>query len=388
MVPAGDDTWSTLTDNGYGARENSADYQLAVYRIDPRFGESTPEVLSATVLRDPDGHVPWQIVCDQTGDPLPDLSINVLPSEPPDACGTDSRRASSPASTSIPSRSSSRRMGRSGSARSSDRPCSTSTPPAGCWNHPSRPRASRRPRTRRSTSPAGEQPNVATSRGFEGLAISPDRRTLYPLLEGAVGSDHPQDVLMLTFDIRRRRFRDDVRRIRLEMPGAKVNLTVLFRTNGERAYPNVGASVTRAPDARQLRTTPRPTGRSPSSSSTRSEPQSAAHDRADSRPSRRLRRRRRGVSGTARPVARLVRDPRSSRRLRPLRGHPPVDHRVRRRRRHRHHDRQAPQRLRRRGLPDGRQPDLPPARRRSSDAPAPRARPRCRAGSSSSRSRR
>ena len=74
----------------------------------------------------------------------------------------------------------------------------------------------------------GEEPNVATSRGFEGLAISPDRKTLYPLLEGAVGSDHPQDVLMLTFDIRRRRYRDDVRRIRLEMPGAKVNLTVLL----------------------------------------------------------------------------------------------------------------------------------------------------------------
>ena len=74
----------------------------------------------------------------------------------------------------------------------------------------------------------GEEPNVATRRGFEGLAISPDRKTLYPLLEGAVGSDHPQDVLMLTFDIRRRRYRDDVRRIRLEMPGAKVNLTVLF----------------------------------------------------------------------------------------------------------------------------------------------------------------
>ena len=89
MVPAGNDTWWTLTDNGFGARDNSADYQLAVFRIDPNFDGSTPEVLSATVLRDPDGHVPWQIVCDQTGDSLPDLSINVLPGEPPDACGTD-----------------------------------------------------------------------------------------------------------------------------------------------------------------------------------------------------------------------------------------------------------------------------------------------------------
>ena len=89
MVPAGDDTWWTLTDNGFGARENSADYQLAVYRIDPHFGQSAPEVRSATVLRDPDHHVPWKIVCDQTGAPLPDLSINVLPATPPPACGSD-----------------------------------------------------------------------------------------------------------------------------------------------------------------------------------------------------------------------------------------------------------------------------------------------------------
>ncbi len=91
MVPTGEGTWWALTDNGFGARENSTDYQLAIYEVDPHFGESTPELLSAIVLRDPDGHVPWQIVCDQTGTALPDLSINVLPTTPPPACGTDPR---------------------------------------------------------------------------------------------------------------------------------------------------------------------------------------------------------------------------------------------------------------------------------------------------------
>ena len=75
------------------------------------------------------------------------------------------------------------------------------------------------------------------------MAISPDRRTLYPLLEGAVGGDRPQDVLMFTFDIRRRRFTDDVHRIRLEMPGAKVNLTLLLGTDGSRAHPNATPPV-------------------------------------------------------------------------------------------------------------------------------------------------
>ena len=88
----------------------------------------------------------------------------------------------------------------------------------------------------------GERPNVATSRGFEGLAISPDRRTLYPLLEGAVGDDSAQDVLMFEFDIRRRRWSNDADVIRLEMPGGKVDLTQLTRAStGLPAYPGVGA---------------------------------------------------------------------------------------------------------------------------------------------------
>ncbi len=36
---------------------------------------------------------------------------------------------------------------------------------------------------------AGEKPNLPNSKGFEGMAISPDGRTLYPLLEGATQED-------------------------------------------------------------------------------------------------------------------------------------------------------------------------------------------------------
>ncbi len=39
-------------------------------------------------------------------------------------------------------------------------------------------------------------PNLASSRGFEGMAFSPDRKTLYPLLEGAVTGD-PDDALRI-----------------------------------------------------------------------------------------------------------------------------------------------------------------------------------------------
>ena len=73
MVPAGDSTWWALADNGYGARGNSADFQLVIHRLDPRWGDAAwPRVLSTTILRDPDRRIPWTIVCDQkTGTPLP-----------------------------------------------------------------------------------------------------------------------------------------------------------------------------------------------------------------------------------------------------------------------------------------------------------------------------
>ncbi len=39
------------------------------------------------------------------------------------------------------------------------------------------------------TLPAGQAPNLAGSKGFEGMALSPNGRTLYPMLEGPVAED-------------------------------------------------------------------------------------------------------------------------------------------------------------------------------------------------------
>ena len=50
---------------------------------------------------------------------------------------------------------------------------------------------------------AGQQPTIASSKGFEGMALSPDGRTLYPLLEGPVTGDDPQTLRMWSFDSRR-----------------------------------------------------------------------------------------------------------------------------------------------------------------------------------------
>src|SRR5262249_38338259 len=71
----------------------------------------------------------------------------------------------------------------------------------------------------------------------------PDRRTLYPVFEGPVTGDDNQTVQIREFDIKKRRFTDHVRRVRLEMPGQPVNLEAL-RLAGpakERAYPDAKA---------------------------------------------------------------------------------------------------------------------------------------------------
>jgi hypothetical protein len=63
------------------------------------------------------------------------------------------------------------------------------------------------------------------------------------MLEGAVGADDPQDLRVFHFDVRRQRFNGGVSKVRLEMPGQKVNLTTLLLANGTPAYPGSTAPI-------------------------------------------------------------------------------------------------------------------------------------------------
>ena len=69
------------------------------------------------------------------------------------------------------------------------------------------------------------------------MAIDPSRSHLYPMFEGAVGEDDPQDVRILEFDLRTHRYTHNVRGMRLEMPGAKVNLAGLTPGGGRAGVP-------------------------------------------------------------------------------------------------------------------------------------------------------
>jgi hypothetical protein len=243
LVPAGHGAWWALADNGYGARNNSADWQLAIYKLDIGFGAgSRPTVLDTVVLSDPGRKVPWQTVCDPShGFALPPLSFNVLPSTPPPACGTN---PSARLLTGFDFDPESVEIARDGTFWIGDEfgPFLLHADRQGrLLEAPIAYPGVKAPQNPTLNVLGGEQPDVASSRGFEDLAISPDRKHLYAMTEGAIGADSPQDLRIATFDIEHRRFTGEVRKLRLEFPGAKVDLTTLLLTDGTRAYPNAVA---------------------------------------------------------------------------------------------------------------------------------------------------
>lgn len=56
----------------------------------------------------------------------------------------------------------------------------------------------------------GQEPNLSGSRGFEGMAFSPDRQTLYPMLEGTVTGDPEASLRIYEFDLTTQTFAEDL----------------------------------------------------------------------------------------------------------------------------------------------------------------------------------
>ena len=188
LLADGDD-WLVLSDNGYGTKANSADYLLRVNRLDIDVATGDVTVLGGFGLSDPDRVLPFPLVrADRrlTGQDLDPESFQRLPDGTfwfgeefgPSLLHTDATGKVLAAPVS---------------------PDGVRSPDAPGLN--------------------GATPTIGSSKGFEGMALSPDGRTLYPLLEGAVAGDDAQTLRMYSFDTRRGRFTGEETRMRLENPG-------------------------------------------------------------------------------------------------------------------------------------------------------------------------
>lgn len=85
IIPDGHGRFLVLADNGYGSRDNSADFILTLYRIRPDFrthggGSGTIAIESAIRLRDPLGQAPFRLTAEADSLPRGDDQVPVDPS--------------------------------------------------------------------------------------------------------------------------------------------------------------------------------------------------------------------------------------------------------------------------------------------------------------------
>lgn len=242
LIPTGTagQYWA-LSDNGYGARPNSADFQLWVHRVAPALaaGAAAPgpvQVLPGGFgLADPDRRIPWRIVCDPVGADLPPFAFNVLPATRPALCGPAGQRRLTGFDFDLESV----QIGYDGSFWFGDEfgPFLLHTDRTGrLLEAPVAVPGVRSPQDPRLDVQAGQRPTVNGSKGFEGLGISPDRTLLYPLLEGALTGDDAGELRIFTYDLKRRRF-EGSNRYRTELPAVPVDSSTLRLADGSLAYP-------------------------------------------------------------------------------------------------------------------------------------------------------
>ena len=164
-----DGTFDVLSDNGYGNRANSGDFLLRIHRIAPVFATGAVDVLGGINLTDPNRHVPFPLTrADRvlTGSDF-DVESIVRAADGSLWIGDEF----GPYVLHV------------------DRAGRLLAPPVAL------------PDVRAPENPAGS-PNLGSSKGFEGMASSPDGAYLYPLLEGTVAGDTPGDLRMYEFDVR------------------------------------------------------------------------------------------------------------------------------------------------------------------------------------------
>jgi hypothetical protein len=213
VLRAGGREFLVMPDNGFGQKANSADYVLRVYRIDPHFrtrhgGTGEIDVESFISLRDPDRKVNFPIVADMANYPNGTGTIPVDPE-------IRQRKLLTGSDFDIESF----RKAHDGTFWFGDEfgPFLLHTDASGRVLEAPFPL----PGVQSPDNPflGSATPNLPRSRGFEGMAISPNGKWLYPMLEGALTTDPDQRRLLINeFSLRTKSFTGRQWAYRLEAP--------------------------------------------------------------------------------------------------------------------------------------------------------------------------
>ncbi|MEU7827676.1 esterase-like activity of phytase family protein [Nonomuraea sp. NPDC049129] len=176
IVRRGDGSFDVLSDNGYGGKNNSADFLLRVHRVRPDFKAGTVRVLGGFNLSDPRGRVSWPLTrADRvlTGADF-DVESIVRAADGTYWIGDEFGPFL---------------LHFSATGTLLEAPIEL-------------------PGVKAPENPTlnGATPNLAGSKGFEGMARSADGRWLYPLLEGTVSGDPAGTLRLNEFDVRKRAY--------------------------------------------------------------------------------------------------------------------------------------------------------------------------------------
>jgi hypothetical protein len=200
-----------MSDNGFGAKPNSADYVLRFYRIAPDFrtkngGTGTIDIRSFTTLRDPHNRITFAIVADMAFYPGTTIPVDGA---------IRAKRLLTGGDFDIESF----RQAHDRTLWFGDEfgPFLLHTTRDGVLLDPPYPL----PGVQSPQNPflGNATPNLPRSRGFEGMAITPNGKTLYPMLEGSLTTDPDQHRLIINqFDIESRKYTGRQWFYRLEAP--------------------------------------------------------------------------------------------------------------------------------------------------------------------------
>ena len=214
VLRASDGDFLVMPDNGFGAKPTSADFVLRVYRIAADFktrtgGTGTILMKSFITLHDPDRRINFPIVAEREFYPGTPAGIAVDPE-------IRKQRLLTGADLDIESF----REAPDGTFWFGDEfgPFLLHTGADGKVLEPPIPL----PGVQSPQNPFGGAPNLAASRGFEGIALAPPGRLLYPMLEGPIAGDDDRTLIVNEFDLQLRRYTGQRWKYRLEVAGHSI----------------------------------------------------------------------------------------------------------------------------------------------------------------------